>query len=226
MATNQRRIASLETFRTVRTDAAARDARAMDDAADDGAARAGPVTAAEAERFQAILLPHLDAAYNLARHLARDPHLAEDIVHDAYVRALRAFPGFRDGDGRAWILRIVRNCFLDWARAQHRSAPLPLPGPSGDDDDEAAFDLPDPHQPTPEQIVSGAQQAQAVQQAILRLPAPFRAVLVLREMEEMSYREIAEVTETPIGTVMSRLARARTLFTRAWRQRATRGEGE
>jgi len=184
---------------------------------------ASPAADAErARRFRDVALPQLDAAYNLAHYLARDAGAAEDIVQDAYLRALRGFDGFRGGDARAWILQIVRNRFHDWARERRQDRTVPL-APNGEHEDNAA-DLPDPDAVTPEDALAGADQAAAVQALVARLPEPFRETLVLREMEEMSYREIAEVTGTPIGTVMSRLARARQMFGEAWR-RANGEEG-
>jgi len=189
-------------------------------------AAANPGDAADrSRRFRDLMLPQLDAAYNLARHLTRDAAAAEDIVQDAYLRALRGFDGYRGGDARAWILRIVRNRFSDWVRDRRLDPTVPLPDGGADDPDggHAGPELWDPDQATPEQALAGADEAAAVQMLVARLPAPFREVLVLREMEEMSYQQIAEVIGTPIGTVMSRLARARRMFGAAWR-RSTAGE--
>ena len=210
--------------------AGAGDASAGGDAA---AAAATAMTASpagamdRARRFRALALPQLDAAYNLARHLARDESAAEDIVQDAYLRALRGFDGFRGGDPRAWILMIVRNRFYDWARERRLDRTVPLPTGHGGHEDETEPDLPDANQETPEQALAGADEAASVRSLVARLPEPFREALVLREMEELSYRQIAEATGAPIGTVMSRLARARQMFGEAWRRLAAgdRGSG-
>ena len=193
-----------------------------------GTAVADPADAAaddSARRFRELALPHLDAAYNLARHLARDADAAEDIVQDAYLRALRGFGGYRGGDPRAWILMIVRNRFYDWARERRSDATVPLPGDAGDGEDGAGPELADPDGATPEQALAGADDAALVRALMARLPAPFREALVLREMEELSYRQIAEAVGAPIGTVMSRLARAREMFGQAWRRHAAGNGG-
>jgi|SRR5215469_2670770 len=155
-------------------------------------------------RFEAQALPHLDAAYNLARWLARSPVDAEDIVQDAMLRAFRAFDGFRGGDAKPWLLAIVRNCCRNTHADTRRRAQASLPEgdanaiPSGDADPEAE--------------AIRASESRHLNAAIALLPDEFREVLILREMEEMSYREIAEATGAPIGTVMSRLARARAML--------------
>jgi RNA polymerase sigma-70 factor (ECF subfamily) len=151
-------------------------------------------------RFEAQALPHMDAAYNLARWLSRSPADADDIVQDAMLRAFRAFDGFRGGDARAWLLAIVRNCWISAGRATQRRGHTML-------DDAVADAGPDPEETA---IQSGHQRQ--LQAMIARLPDDFREVLILREMEDMSYREIAEITGAPIGTVMSRLARARAML--------------
>jgi len=148
------------------------------------------------------MLPHLDAAFNLARWLLRHDHDAEDAVQDAFLRAHQAFGRFRGGDGRAWILTIVRNVCYSRLR-QNRTAPSPEP-----------FD--DESHGSAESTVADANAAawretksEALQQALERLAPEFREVIVLHELEGLAYREIAAVAEIPIGTVMSRLARAR-----------------
>ena len=222
-------VASLQAFRSRRAGGAAADgppvraargAAGEDAAMAPDAAEAGPGGAERARRFRDLALPQLDAAYNLARHLARDAEAAEDIVQDAYLRALRGFDGYRGGDPRAWILQIVRNRFYDWARERRLDRTVPLPAEAGGEADEAGTDIPDPDAGTPEEALAGADEALAVRAVVAGLPAPFREALVLREMEDLSYREIAAVTGTPIGTVMSRLARARQMFGEAWRRLA------
>jgi RNA polymerase sigma factor (sigma-70 family) len=147
------------------------------------------------------MLPHLDAAYNLARWLTGSPQDAEDAVQDAYVRALTFFDGFRGEDGRAWLLTIIRNTCYDWLRKNRKNLQL-----AGSPEELAsAPDL----APGPEAEQLRNADRRMVQEALDALPAEYREVLVLRELEEMSYKQIARVTEMPIGTVMSRLARAR-----------------
>src|SRR5579872_3288184 len=156
-------------------------------------------------RFEAQTLPHLDAAYNLARWLARSPVDADDIVQDAMLRAYRGFDGFRGGDAKPWLLAIVRNCFIT---AMNRRKPQ-VRLPDGDDVHESVFiDA----APDPEQWTIRADDGQKLNLVMASMPAEFREVLVLREMEDLSYRDIARVTGAPVGTVMSRLARARALL--------------
>jgi RNA polymerase sigma-70 factor (ECF subfamily) len=153
-------------------------------------------------RFEQLVLPHLDAAFNLARWLVRSTPEAEDIVQDAMLRAFRAFDGFRGDDARPWLLAIVRNCHYTAMRKKKPNAPL-------------TDDHPAP-EPGPEIAAVNADRARKLGAAIQGLPDEFREALVLREMEDMSYREIATVTGVPIGTVMSRLARARALLRARW----------
>lgn len=181
--------------------------------------------AAGAARFDALILPHLDAAYNLARYLSRDSDAAQDIVQDAILRAYRSFADFRGVSPRAWLLAIVRNCHATW-RLQRRRAPQAasfLPGAEGETPDDAAELLIDAD--TPESILLRRTEAEAVRALLEHLPEPLREVLVLRELDELSYREIAEVAGVPVGTVMSRLSRARRLFADLW-SRATPGGEE
>ncbi|HEX6719792.1 MAG TPA: sigma-70 family RNA polymerase sigma factor [Pyrinomonadaceae bacterium] len=151
--------------------------------------------------FEEAALPHLDAAYNLARWLTRNEDDAQDVVQEAYLRALRFFDGFRGSDARAWLLTIVRNTCYTWLKRK-RSAEIAC------DFDEAEYAR-ESAEPDPETLQIIKAQTQLVAEAIERLPDEFREVVVLRELEELSYKEIAAVTGVPIGTVMSRLARAR-----------------
>ncbi len=151
-------------------------------------------------RFEAQALPHLDAAYSLARWLSRSPADADDIVQDAMLRAFRAFDGFRGDDAKAWLLTIVRNCWRSAGAASRRRGHTAL------DEDVAA------EGGGPEDAAMEASRRRRLDALVARLPEEFREVLILREMEDMSYREIAGITATPIGTVMSRLARARALL--------------
>ena len=145
------------------------------------------------------LLNHLDAAYNLARWLTQNEHDAEDIVQDAYLRAIRHFEGFHGGEGKAWLLTIVRNRCYDSAR---RGCVR-----------ESSFDEELHHSGhnyvDPESSLLQKERAALLHSALRELPCELREVLVLRELEELSYREIAAVAKIPIGTVMSRLSRAR-----------------
>jgi RNA polymerase sigma factor (sigma-70 family) len=168
-----------------------------------------------AARFRDRMLPHLDAAHNLARYLSRDPDAAQDIVQDAFLRAFRSFATYRGEGERAWILSIVRNCHRDWRAQQKRDAVVePLSMGEGDGGEERD-DLPLLEE-TPETDLLRRDEAAAVRRQLEAMPEPFREVLVLREMEDLSYREIAEAIGLPIGTVMSRLARARSLFQKTW----------
>jgi RNA polymerase sigma-70 factor, ECF subfamily len=153
------------------------------------------------ERFEAAVLPHLDSAYNLARYLTRDVHDAEDVVQEAYLRALRYFGGYRGGDGRAWVLAIVRNTFHTWRqRERHQDEAMEF------DEDRHSEVIEGAH---PGALLDTALDREALERALERLPTEFREVLVLRELEGMSYKEIGTVVGVPVGTVMSRLARAR-----------------
>jgi RNA polymerase sigma-70 factor (ECF subfamily) len=157
--------------------------------------------------FAGLALPHLDAAYNLARWLLRDPVAAEDAVQDALLRALTYFASFRGGNPRAWLLQIVRNVALDRLAAAARAREVPLV--AFNDADETAVAEPADPADDPEAALSRAQDRAALDAALAALPVELRECLVLRELEEMSYRDIAQVTGVPVGTVMSRLWRAR-----------------
>ena len=147
------------------------------------------------------VLPHLDAAHNLARWLTRNDQDAEDLVQEACVRALKYFAGYHGGDSKAWLLTIVRNtCYTHLRRTRSHELTLPF-------DDEILNLVSDAY--NPETLFLKSVEAAAVQSALEGLPVEFREVIVLREMEGLSYKEIAEVVEIPVGTVMSRLARAR-----------------
>jgi RNA polymerase sigma factor (sigma-70 family) len=164
-------------------------------------------------RFEAQVLPHLDAAYNLARWFARPPLEADDILQDAMLRAFRAFDTFRGGDVKPWLLAIVRNCFLTAVARVRPERDVPLPADTETGADDPALIVADPD---PETTLLQSEESRRLASVIATLPEDFREVLVLREMEDLSYREIAQVTGTPIGTVMSRLARARALLKEKW----------
>ena len=161
----------------------------------------------ELARFEAAVLPHLDAAYTLARYLTRDRHDAEDAVQDAYLRALRYFDGFRGGDSRSWLLAIVRNSCYTLQQRRHREAR------STEFDEEVHTDEADV-EAADAALLRGAARA-SLEEALLQLPREFREVIVLRELQGLSYKEISEVAGVPVGTVMSRLSRARERLQRA-----------
>ena len=153
------------------------------------------------EKFEQALLPHLDAAYNLARWLTRDDHDAEDMVQAAYLRALKFFGGYHGANSRAWLLKILRNACYTWleqkrARGATAAFEEEIHGTGSD-----AMD--------PEKQLLSEDRKQSVRRAVEELPPELREVVVLRELEGLSYKEIAAIAEVPLGTVMSRLSRAR-----------------
>ncbi|PRC90809.1 sigma-70 family RNA polymerase sigma factor [Solimicrobium silvestre] len=167
----------------------------------------------ETSRFEAIVLPHLDAAYNLARWLTRNDHDAEDLVQMAFVRAFKFYSGFHGGNARAWLLTIVRHTFYTSLRDQQP------------ENEDVNFDeaLHSAHENSghgspydigcnPENSVENSDTSRVVNQALEKLPQTFREIVILKEIENLSYKEIAEVAGIPIGTVMSRLARGRKLL--------------
>ena len=167
----------------------------------EGASPERRLSSQEMERFTECVLPYLDAAYNLARYLLRDPHEAEDAVQEAALRAIRHFDGFRGADGRAWLLSIVRNtCFTQLRRRR--------PGGEKVEFDEEIHS-PQEEDSGPEADLASATTAESVREALNQLAVEYREVLVLRELEGLSYKEIAHVAGVPMGTVMSRLARGR-----------------
>ena len=155
----------------------------------------------KAGRFEEIALPHLAAAYNLARWLVHNDHDAEDLVQEAFLRAFKSFGGYYGGNSRSWLLTIVRNTCYTWLQ---NNRVLHVTEPIDDKLDELGLDFADP-----EVLLLQSVDAQIVRQALTELPVEFREVVVLREMEGFSYKEIADVVDLPIGTVMSRLARGR-----------------
>jgi len=152
-------------------------------------------------RFEETVLPHLAAAYNLARWLVHNEHDAEDLVQEAYLRAFKFFSGYHGGDSRAWLLTIVRNTCYTWLQ-QNRA--LRLIDPIDDKLEEVGSDFADP-----ETLLLQDADSQLVRQALEELPVEFREIVVMREMEGLAYKEIANIVDIPIGTVMSRLARGR-----------------
>jgi RNA polymerase sigma-70 factor (ECF subfamily) len=158
--------------------------------------------------FKEVALPHLHAAYRLARWFTRDHVAAEEIVQEAYLSAFTRFDSYKGGDGRAWILAIVRNTFYSSLRGHHHLTESFDEDSLGAEEYEAqaAAGLSDKN---PESILSRQQDMDRIQEAIEALPIEFREILVLRTFDELSYNEIAQIVNVPVGTVMSRLARAR-----------------
>jgi RNA polymerase sigma factor (sigma-70 family) len=154
----------------------------------------------ERRQFESVTLPHLDAAYNLARWLTQDEHAAEDVVQEAYLRAARYFGSFRGGDGRAWMLGVIRRAAFDWLSKHRGPGALVFSEELHDRVDESS---------NPEQTALRKSDQVSVREALEELPLPLREVIVMRELEGMSYQQIATLTEVPIGTVMSRLSRGR-----------------
>jgi RNA polymerase sigma factor (sigma-70 family) len=152
-------------------------------------------------RFERAVLPHLDAAYNLARWLTGKDHDAEDIVQEAYLRAFRFFGSFHGADGRAWLLAIVRNTSYTWLE-KNRGRRLA----ASFDEAEHSGAMP---VASPESVLARKEDERMLRQALEKLPTEFREIIVLRELEGLSYQEIAGIAAIPLGTVMSRLARAR-----------------
>ena len=154
----------------------------------------------ELTAFNQTVLPHLDAAYNLARWLTRNDQDAQDIVQEASLRAFKYWKGFSGRDCRPWLLAIVRNTYYSWVRQRSVQPELTETGEIDDIDDSV---------PNPENLLLQNASRDMLKAALDDLPAEFREAIVLREMEGMSYKEIADIASVPIGTVMSRLARAR-----------------
>ena len=166
-----------------------------------------PPGAGHAQEFQRLILPHLDGAYNLARFLTRDAAMSDDVVQDALLRAFRSFDQFHGESPRAWLFAIVRNCCRSALSAQTASG-LRLVQDEGSSDDHARPDEAD----DPEQALIRAADAELVRKLVGTLAEPFREAIVLRDLEELSYREIAQVTGVAMGTVMSRISRGRALL--------------
>ena len=173
-------------------------------------------------RFKQNVVPQLDAAYNFARFLSRDADAAQDIVQEAFLRAYRSFAGYRGGDARAWIFAIVRNCYQSWLMDRRRKARLEVDYHGEGDSEELISTIPS-DEDTPEAMLVRKAEAKTVRLILNTMPRAFREILVLREIEELSYQQISEVTALPIGTVMSRLARARRAFGDAWRREIDNG---
>jgi RNA polymerase sigma factor (sigma-70 family) len=164
-------------------------------------------------RFEAQVLPHLNAAYRYARWLARLPSDADDVLQEASLRAYRSFEDLRGTDGKAWLLTIVRNCHLTAVTQRQRRNLVPLPEEHDELGDAMIAQTPDP-----ETTAIRRDEQRLLQRLMSALPEEHREVLVLREIEELDYRQIATVVSVPIGTVMSRLARARAALRTLWLQ--------
>jgi RNA polymerase sigma-70 factor (ECF subfamily) len=180
-----------------------------------GVASTADENSGRAQRFREAALPHLGDVYTLARYLLRNPADAEDAAQECYLRAFRHFDTFRGGPIKPWLLAILRNvCRAEYARRGTLAA-VQAEGMDGEAEG-AAENLWGEGSPSPEAVSLSRFDAETVQRLIAQLPDAFREVLVLREINDLSYRDIAEVTATPVGTVMSRLARARALLREAW----------
>ena len=158
--------------------------------------------ASKLELFEQTIVPHLNAAHNLARWLTRNQQDAEDVVQEAYLRAFRFFDGFHGGDGRAWLLAVVRNTCLSWMgrRTAAESTSVEF--------DEHVHQITDDEENVEEVLIKNS-KIDSLRNCVEALPVEYREVIVMRELEELSYREISEVAGIPIGTVMSRLSRGR-----------------
>ncbi|KAB0494524.1 sigma-70 family RNA polymerase sigma factor [Pseudomonas vancouverensis] len=158
------------------------------------------------KRFEALFAPHMDAAYNLARWLTGNDAAARDVVQESALRAFRFLHRFADGNAKAWFLTIVRNESYTWLKASAGQHWLAI------GDELAENDLALSHGQTPELLAIHAENAALLQQALSALPPAYREVIVLKELEDLPYKDIARVVDIPIGTVMSRLARARSML--------------
>ncbi len=161
--------------------------------------------------FERLMLPHLDAAFRLAVWLVRDESASQDIVQESYLRAFKAWHRFQPGNERAWLLTIVHRCSLDWLKRTTARAFIDI-------DDEAMMSPEEARalrdNATPEDTFIQGQSAAKLKEAIMELAPAFREVILLKDIEELSYKSIAAILNVPIGTVMSRLARGRDLLRR------------
>jgi RNA polymerase sigma factor (sigma-70 family) len=165
--------------------------------------------------FKQTIVPHLDAAYKLARLLSKDADAAQDIVQEAFLRAYRSFAGYRGENARAWISKIVRNCYYDWLMSRRRKSRLEVDFHDSGYKEELILNV-SSDECTPEAMLVRDAETRAVRSVLNAMSPPLREILMLRGFEELSYRQISEITALPIGTVMSRLARARKAFADAW----------
>lgn len=163
-------------------------------------------------RFEQIMMPYLGDAYNLARWMARNPEDAKDIVQEAMIRAFRFFDGYHDGSAKAWLLTIVRNTGYTWLR-QNRAHEINAVF------EEEALEVPE-RSPGPEAQAAQSANQELLHKALERVPLEFREIVILRDLEGFSYKEIVAITDLPMGTVMSRLSRARTRLQQELMERA------
>jgi RNA polymerase sigma-70 factor (ECF subfamily) len=168
--------------------------------------------AALRERFNQAILPHLDAAYTLARWVLRDDHDAEDVVQEAMIKAMRFIGDLKGADGRGWLLAIVRTTAFTWLQ-RHRPGDISM--------STAALEVQEAPGGAPDAALQQADAAQQLGAALERLPLEFREVIVLRELQGLSYQAISDIVHSPIGTVMSRLSRGREQLARVLGSRAT-----
>jgi RNA polymerase sigma factor (sigma-70 family) len=166
-------------------------------------------------RFEAQVLPHLDAAYRFARRLAQSSADAEDVVQDALLRAYRGFDALRGSDAKAWLLTIVRNCHSTALKQRMRRAQVPLPEEQDSPDGRVLIAT----TPDPEVDSIRQDEERTLELLLAGIPEDYREILILREVEDMGYRQIAAIVDVPLGTVMSRLARARAMLRKHWLQR-------
>jgi RNA polymerase sigma-70 factor (ECF subfamily) len=172
------------------------------------------------DRFELLVLPHLDSAYNLARWLLRDEQDANDVVQEAILRAFRFFDQLRGGNARPWLLKIVRNTAMTWLHDKRARQAVPLDEGDSYERSASVYDSQD-SVPDPEELMLARVDRETINTAVERLPTEFKEVLLLREFEDFSYKEISGILEIPMGTVMSRLARARALMAKALGQDAS-----
>lgn len=173
-------------------------------------------------RFEQSVMPHLDAAYNLARWLTRDDHDAEDVVQEAFVRAFRFFDSMREASARPWLLAIVRNTAYTWMQKNRPADIVAIDDAGAIDDAHESIGHAAPADSNPEVILLQSANRKLVNQALEELPVAFREVIVMREIEDLSYKEIAEIAGIPAGTVMSRLSRARDMLRKSIDERLRR----
>jgi RNA polymerase sigma-70 factor, ECF subfamily len=171
-------------------------------------------------RFELLALPHLDAAFNLARWLAGNPTDAEDVVQDAYMRAYRYFDAFHGGNFRVWLLTIVRNAFVTWVKENRSNRMVFVPDTPVAETADTEETMWGSRPRDPESLLLESIDSAMLGRLMEQLPAEYREVLLLREVEDLAYKEIAEVTGVPIGTVMSRLSRARLSLRKLWLEQA------
>jgi RNA polymerase sigma-70 factor (ECF subfamily) len=164
-------------------------------------------------RFEAVVLPHLDAGYALARWLTRNDADAADVVQEACLRAFRYFDSYREGDAKSWLLKIVRRTCYDWLERNRSADLVPL---ETEIDPDGSIHAPPTAALDADALLQSRSDLRRLDRLIEALPPPLREAIVLRELHELDYRQIAEVTGVPIGTVMSRLHRARSALRQAW----------